>query len=189
MPRVEVLRTYLELADPETLRPAGCPDPQARVELVTACPPSFLRYLYAEVGRRYLWLDRLGWTDEQFADRFADPSVTLHLLSVAGARAGYFELERHGDGSVQVAYFGLLREFIGRGLGKYLLTRAVGEAFALGASRVWLHTCTLDDPAALPNYLARGFRKVREETYEVELPDSPDALTTVAPVVAGGDSP
>jgi GNAT superfamily N-acetyltransferase len=169
VPRVEVLRTYLELSRPEALRLAPCPDPRARVERVLDCPPSFFRYLYSEVGRRYHWTDRDPWTDEQHAARLADPNVTLHLLSVAGAPAGYFELERHADGSVEVAYFGLLPEFLGRGLGKYLLSRAASEAFALGASRVWLHTCTLDNEAALPNYLARGFRKVREETYEADL--------------------
>jgi GNAT superfamily N-acetyltransferase len=141
------------------------------VERVEGCPPSFFRYVYAEVGRPYHWVDRLGWSDEEHAARLADPNVSLHLLSVAGAPAGYFELERHPDGAVEVAYFGLLPEFLGRGLGKYLLTKAAQEAFALGASRVWLHTCTLDDPAALPNYLARGFRKVREETYVAEVGD------------------
>jgi GNAT superfamily N-acetyltransferase len=168
--RVEVCRTYLELPGPEALKAAPCPDPRVRIERVLDCPPSFFRYLYAEVGRPYHWLDRLGWTDEQAAERLADPNVSLHLLSVAGAPAGYFELEREADGTVQVAYFGLLPGFLGRGLGKYLLTRAAQEAFALGASRVWLHTCTLDDPAALPNYLARGFRKTREETYTTEIP-------------------
>lgn len=170
MPRVEVLRTYLELSGPDALRPAPCPDPQARVERVAGCPPSFFRYLYSEVGRRYHWYDRDEWTDEEQAARLADPNVSLHLLSVAGAPAGYFELEREADGSVQVAYFGLLPGFLGRGLGKYLLTRAAQEAFALGASRVWLHTCTLDDPAALPNYLSRGFRKTREEAYLTVIP-------------------
>jgi len=169
VPRVEVLRTYLELSSTEQLKPAPCPAPRARVERVEDCPPSFFRYLYAEVGRRYHWVDRNPWSDEEHAARLADPNVSLHLLSVAGAPAGYFELERHADGAVEVAYFGLLPEFLGRGLGKYLLTRAAQEAFALGASRVWLHTCTLDDEAALPNYLARGFRKVREETYETEV--------------------
>ena len=169
MPRVEVLRTYLELSRPEQLKPAPCPDPQARVERVLDCPPSFFRYLYAEVGRQYHWVDRDAWSDEDHAARLADPDVSLHLLSVAGAPAGYFELERHDDGAVEVAYFGLLPEFLGRGLGKYLLSRAASEAFAQGASRVWLHTCTLDNEAALPNYLARGFRKVREETYETDV--------------------
>jgi ribosomal protein S18 acetylase RimI-like enzyme len=171
MPRVDVLRTYLELGDPESLRTAACPDPRARVEQVHGCPPSFFRYLYAEVGRRYQWTDRLAWDDSELAARLADPDVSLHLLSVAGAPAGYFELEKEDDGSVQIAFFGLLPEFHGRGLGKYLLTEAAREAFALGASRVWLHTCTLDDPAALPNYEARGFRRTRQETYQADLPD------------------
>jgi len=135
------------------------------------CPPSFFRYLYVEVGRDLLWTDRLPWTDEDHARRLALPGVSLHLLTVSGAPAGYFELERFDDGAVEITYFGLLPEFHGRGLGKYLLTRAVEEAFALGPGPVRLNTCSLDSPAALPNYLARGFRKVREETYETEVPE------------------
>jgi len=91
---------------------------------------------------------------------------------VKGSPAGYFELERHSDGSVEVAYFGLLPEFIGRGLGKHLLTVAVETAWSLDARRVWLHTCTLDDPAALPNYQARGFRPFKEEVYETDVPSA-----------------
>jgi GNAT superfamily N-acetyltransferase len=170
--RVEVVRTYLELVDRDALRAAPSPDPRARVERVHDCPPSFFRWLYAEVGRRYHWRDRLGWTDVEARERLSDPAVTLHLLSVAGAPAGYFELQGHGDGSVEIAYFGLLPEFLGRGLGGYLLGEAVRAAWARGASRVWLHTCTLDDPAALPNYLARGFRAFRTETYEADVPTS-----------------
>jgi GNAT superfamily N-acetyltransferase len=171
VPRVEVRRTYLQLKTLGDLRPAPCPDPRARVERVFDCPASFFRYLYAEVGRQYSWVDRLAWTDEQLRARLAEPGVSLHLLTVAGAPAGYFELAAYeGDGSVEIAYFGLLPEFLRRGLGKYLLSRAVQEAFALGARRVWLHTCTLDDPAAMPNYLARGFAPFRSETYTAELP-------------------
>jgi GNAT superfamily N-acetyltransferase len=168
--RVDVVRTYLELTDPSAFRPAPSPDPRARIERVEDCPSSFHRYLYAEVGRRYHWVDRLPWTDEQTRARFSDPDVSLHLLTVAGAPAGYFELERHADASVEIAYFGLLPEFLGRGLGKYLLTEAVRTAWAAGAARVWLHTCTLDDQAALPNYRARGFRPFKTETYRTDLP-------------------
>ena len=50
-------------------------------------------------------------------------------------------------------YIGLVPECIGRGLGGYLVTEAAAEGWALGASRVILDTCTLDGPAALPNYL------------------------------------
>jgi GNAT superfamily N-acetyltransferase len=168
MPPLRVVRTYLELASPADFRPAPAPIPAPRIERVADCPPSFFRYLYAEVGRPWRWTDRLGWSDEAIGGHLARPEVMLWLASWEGAPAGYFELERHGDGSVEIAYFGLLPERIGRGWGKYLLTRAVEAAWELGPARVWLHTCTLDHPAALPNYLARGFRRVREESYLVE---------------------
>jgi GNAT superfamily N-acetyltransferase len=142
------------------------------VERAHACPPSFFRYLYAEVGRNYHWVDRLPWTDEQVASRLADPDVTLHVLYVRGSPAGYFELERHDDGSCEIAYFGLLPEFLGRGLGKYLLSAAIEAAWSVGATRVWLHTCTLDDPAALPNYVRRGFVPFKKEVYWIDSPHS-----------------
>jgi len=171
VPRIQVTRTHVELAEPKALRPSPSPDPRARVERVESCPASFFRYLYAEVGRAYSWYERARWTDEQIRARLDDPAVSLYLLSVAGAPAGYFELEKHHDGSVEVSYFGLLREYHGRGLGKYLLTEAAQTAWALGAKRVWLHTCTLDHPGALANYLGRGFRPYKTETYEASLPD------------------
>jgi GNAT superfamily N-acetyltransferase len=68
---------------------------------------------------------------------------------------------------VEIAYFGLLPAFVGRGLGGYLLTVATERAWELAPPRVWLHTSTLDHPAALPNYLKRGFVISRRETYIV----------------------
>lgn len=91
-------------------------------------------------------------------------------MTYDGETAGYFELRKCEDGSVEIAYFGLLPAFIGRGLGKHLLTCATEQAWAVGANRVWLHTCTLDDPAAKPNYLKRGFRPFKTEEYVVEMP-------------------
>lgn len=169
MPRVEVLRTYLEMSERGALQPVPSPLPGARVSQLRGCPASFFRYLYVEVGRRYHWVDRLPWSDDELRARLASPRVSLHLLSVDATPAGYFELERHEDGSVEIAYFGLLPEFLGRGLGKYLLSEATLAAWALEPRRVWLHTCTLDDRAALPNYEARGFRRFKTETYETEL--------------------
>jgi ribosomal protein S18 acetylase RimI-like enzyme len=165
MPPVQVIRTYLEMTSPGELRPSPVPEPAPRLEEVRQCPVSFFRYLYGEVGRAFHWTDRLGWDDTAIATYLADPATSLWLLSWQGAPAGYFELRASGDGAVEIAYFGLLPEYFGRGWGGYLLTRAVQTAWERGAARVWLHTCTLDHPAALPNYLRRGFRRVREETY------------------------
>jgi GNAT superfamily N-acetyltransferase len=170
MPRLEVLRTYLEMTDPGQLTPAANPESEAHLERLGACPASFYRYLYTEVGRRYHWVDRLPWSDDRIRAHLADPAISVWLLSVAGAPGGYFELRGPEDGSVEIAYFGLLPEFLGRGLGKYLLTAAVREAWALGARRLWLHTCSLDDPAAMPNYVRGGFRPFKQETYWVETP-------------------
>jgi GNAT superfamily N-acetyltransferase len=163
--QIEVTRTYLQLASAAELNAAPGPQAPAEIMQVRNCPASFYRYLYAEVGRLYHWTDRLPWTDAEINAHLARAEITLWLMVVEGAPAGYFELERHADGSTEVAYFGLLQEFLGRGLGKHLLSEAVTRAFQQGASRVWLHTCTLDDPAALPNYLKRGFKPFKEEKY------------------------
>jgi GNAT superfamily N-acetyltransferase len=93
--------------------------------------------------------------------------VSLWILSVDGGVAGYFELRRHPDDSVEIAYFGLLPAYVGRGLGKYLLSEAAGRAWELAPARVWLHTSTLDHPSALPNYLARGFTVFKVEEYSL----------------------
>src|SRR5919198_4869512 len=121
-------RTYLEMRSPRELRAAGAPSDGVRVERVTAYAPSFWRYLYTEVGRAYHWIDRLPWTDEDIGRYLSDPAIQLWVMTSGGAPAGYFELRSVDDGSVEIAYFGVLPEFIGRGLGKYLLTVAAEEA-------------------------------------------------------------
>jgi GNAT superfamily N-acetyltransferase len=164
---IQVTRTYLEMTSAGDLQASAIPDPQPQIERIENCPPSFFRYLYREVGRAFHWNDRSGWSDETIRQHLATPGVSIWLMSWRGAPAGYFELREHDDRSVEIAYFGLLPESIGRGWGKHLLTRAAQAAWETGTPRVWLHTCTLDHPAALPNYLKRGFRPFREERYEV----------------------
>ena len=166
---IEVTRTYLEMQEPSELKRASQEDPLVQVDQIYDCQPSFYRYLYTEVGRNYYWIDRLPWKDKEIALHLARPEISIWLMTVEGAEAGYFELRKCEDGSVEIAYFGLLPRFIGRGLGKHLLICATSQAWAEGANRVWLHTCTLDDPAAMPNYLRRGFKPFKTEKYTVEL--------------------
>jgi GNAT superfamily N-acetyltransferase len=167
--RVEVVRTHLELSGPEALRPARAPEPTARLISRRNLGAAEYRALYSTVGERWRWRDRNAWTDEELRFYLAIPDVHVFTLHVGEETAGFFELQRHHDGRVEVMYFGLAGPFIGHGLGGWMLTRAVEEAFALGAARVVLNTCTLDAPQALPNYLARGFVIVREERYTVDL--------------------
>ena len=169
MPSTLVTRTYLEMRSPGELRPADTPAPAPAMDRVANCSVELFRYLYAEVGRAFHWTDRLAWSDETIRGHLGTPGVSIWLLSWEKQPAGYFELREHDDISVEIAYFGLLPDFIGRGWGKYLLTRATQAAWEMGPKRVWLHTCTLDHPAALPNYKKRGFQPVREETYRVQV--------------------
>ena len=165
--RIEVKQTSLEMLSPDELNSYRSDDPHIRIQQAINCPASFFRYLYAEVGRKYHWVDRLSWTDDEIRAYLQDPTVSLWVMHYDGSPAGYFELKKEEGGSTELAYFGLLEEFIGRGLGKHLLSFAIERAWGDGARRVWVHTCTLDGPTALPNYLKRGFKPFDEITYFV----------------------
>jgi GNAT superfamily N-acetyltransferase len=163
----QAVRTYLEMTDPSQLTGESAPPAGATLVREAACPPALWRRLYAEVGRDYHWVDRLAWTDEEIRRYLNDPAVELWILREGTEVAGYFELRRDSEGGVEIAYFGLLPAFVGRGLGRYLLTAAIARAWSLGPSRVWVHTSSLDHTSALPNYLARGFSVWKQETYDV----------------------
>lgn len=170
MPTVTVTTTYLEIASRAGFRPSLEAPPGAQVTQAEEPLPEFYRFLYGTVGRDYHWTDRLGWSDERLYSYLARPSVSLHVLYMRGTPAGYVELEREApEPGTEVAYFGLFRPFHGRGLGKYLLSYGIQRAFDDGAPRVWVHTCTLDGPAALGNYQARGFVPYRQVSHDQEI--------------------
>jgi GNAT superfamily N-acetyltransferase len=175
MPLVRVVRTYLALRSPDALRPAWSDDPALRVVVEQPGNIDLFRTLYRAVGDAHYWRDRNALSDDALRAHFESGDVQLWVLYHESTPAGFFELQRHGDGSVEIVYFGLRPAFFGRGLGKHLLTTAARAAWAFGADRVWLHTCTLDSPAALPNYVARGFEPFRVETYDASVEDSRDA--------------
>jgi GNAT superfamily N-acetyltransferase len=171
-PVVEVLRTYLELRSPDQLRRAELDDPAARFVRRDDISVDEYRRWYRDVGGPWHWVDRNAWSEERLARHLARPEIIVYECRVHDDVAGFFELEHHADGSVEISYFGLMPSFIGRGLGKAMLTAAATEAWSLNANRVWLHTCTLDSPMALPNYKARGFVPVKTETYVVQIEES-----------------
>lgn len=172
MARIAVLRTYLQLLEPSAERDAPPLPVGAEIEEERPCSVLTYRTLYSGVGGPYHWRDRLTWSDDRLAAHLARTSVRIWTLRDDAGMGGYFELERHTDGSVEIAYFGLLPSRHGRGLGRALLEHAIEEGWRWGANRLWLHTCTLDGPAALPNYRARGFSPFRTESYEADIPDA-----------------
>lgn len=162
---------YLEMTDPAALRPSTGDPGRLVVERAEIACPELSRFLYTAVGGNWNWTARLPWTYRQWLDYLDRPEIETWVGYMAGTPAGYFELERQPEHSVEIAYFGLLPQFIGLGLGGPLLTAAIHRAWQLDTRRVWVHTCSLDGPAALQNYQARGFRLYREETADEELPE------------------
>lgn len=170
--RREITTWYLEMTDPAELRPPAVPPPPGlRIEQARIPSPELNRFLYTAVGGDLFWVDRLGWSYGRWREYLDRPELETWVAYLDGTPAGYFELEWQPEGAVELAYFGLLPQLTGRGLGGALLTRAVERAWERGARRVWLHTCDLDSPAALPAYRARGFRVVREETSVRDFPE------------------
>ncbi len=153
---------YLEMTASAQLRPARAPEAGAAIERLDPPEPELNRRLYEAVGGDWGWTDRRGWDDARWRSHVTRDEVETWLLRVGGQPAGYAELIR-ARGEVEIASFGLLRNFHGRGLGGALLTAAVQGGWAQGAGRVWLHTCSLDSPVARPSYERRGFRLYREE--------------------------
>jgi len=171
--QTEVKTYYLEMMQPAWLHPSSfCPHgiELKRVE----CPcPELNRFFYTAVGGDWFWMDRLSWTYDQWSTLLSRSGYETWMALVQGTPAGYFELDSQPEHHVELTYFGLLRQFIGQGLGSYLLTNAIERAWQMCASRVWVHTCTLDHPAALANYQRRGFRLYKEEVTYLDLPAAP----------------
>ncbi|MFV9506881.1 MAG: GNAT family N-acetyltransferase [Oscillochloridaceae bacterium umkhey_bin13] len=162
---------YLEQTDPAQLCPAR-PAPALMLMRAEEPSPELGRFLYTAVGGNWYWTDRLSWDYARWLARLSRPGIETWVGYVAGTPVGYFELDHEGE-SVEIAYFGLVPRFIGRGLGGALLTAAIQRGWALGVSRVWVHTCSLDGPTALANYQARGMRQYKLEQHEAELADAP----------------
>ena len=155
---VEVVVTDLEMTSADRLRPGRAPSVEATFVRAGRPAPELSRFFYRSVGGDWYWLDRIGWTHDQWVAWVSAPGYELWTCWVDGVPAGYVELDRADDGDVEIAYFGLLPDFAGLGLGGWLLTKATERAWAVeGTRRVWMHTCELDSPAALSNYRSRGF--------------------------------
>jgi GNAT superfamily N-acetyltransferase len=125
--------------------------------------PRFNRFLYEYVGADWLWTDRLAWSPQKWHDYASADNLRTFVAYRQGSIAGYYELQQQDGGSVEIRIFGLTPAFIGQGYGGPLLDSAIEQAFACGASRVWVHTCTNDHPQALNNYRKSGFKIFKVE--------------------------
>jgi GNAT superfamily N-acetyltransferase len=153
--------TYLEMTGVEQLR-AGRETPGMVLEPVENTSP-LIRDTQERIAAPYGWLS-LSWSDDLWRHWLDTPLVQRWIVRHGSAVAGLVELEAQRKGQVELTTFGLVPEFVGRGLGGHALTMATLLAWNLepvdesAVRRVWLHTSNRDHPNALPNYLRRGFQ-------------------------------
>ena len=160
----EIDRFYLHIFFKNDLIKSDCKEINLEVFLEKNPTVNFCKFLYKEVGRDFFWRDRLKWSDQDWLDYISNDFFKLYILKQNNELAGYYELLYDPKiPSMEIAYFGIFKEFFGKGIGGYLLTDAILTSFNQKINKVWVHTCTLDHPNALKNYLARGMKVFKTE--------------------------
>ncbi|GAA0364420.1 GNAT family N-acetyltransferase [Microbispora corallina] len=188
---MDVTTWYLEQTSPDDLRPGRPPAEPSEVVRAGVPSPEFSRFLYTAVGGDWQWTTRLPWTWREWMDWLGRAGTETWVAWVRGTPAGFVELGATGPGEVEITCFGLLPYAIGRGLGGHLLHMGASRAWDLAerwsslepTRRVHVHTCSLDGPAALANYKARGFRVYDER---LNVPGDEDEGATPGPWPGAG---
>lgn len=149
------VHTYLEMRGPP--KQAVPPSPLS-LRGVHSPQPDEYRELFRLVGARWLWFSRLIMDDDRLASEIQHPDVELHaVVDENGRDAGMVELDLRKRGECELAFIGLVPDLAGKGHGRWLLAEALRLAWRDGVTRVHVHTCSLDHPAALGAYLRAGF--------------------------------
>jgi len=154
--QVATIVTTLEMRARPPLRPM----PASPFRLVRWDRPAPDRYraLFRRVGARWLWFSRLVMDDAALEAIVHDPGIAVFAaIDRAGIEIGMLELDFRDPGTCELSYVGLVPELAGKGHGDWLMAEALARAWAKGITRVWVHTCTLDHPAALGFYRRHGF--------------------------------
>ena len=156
--------TRLEMTAPPK---ASLPIPvniQTAIMRTHEIPVPFYRFLQRQVGARWHWYQRLRMSEGELKAIIHAPKVTISVLYVNGAPAGFYELSQESEELVELSYFGLFEHALGLGLGKWFLLQALYAAWQSNPQKVSVTTNTLDHPRALQLYQQFGFSPV--ETYE-----------------------
>jgi len=167
----QVTTTCLEMISPDQLVMKPFERKDVLLMQAEVPNPDLNHFLFMSVGLPWQWYSRLAWQRRDWDQYLNSPDVQTWVGYVKGTPFGYFELEKQSGADVEIKFFGLLPAFIGQGLGSYLLSRTIQQAWAMEASRVWVHTCSLDHPTALSNYQNRGFKICKVSSEDEEIPD------------------
>ena len=166
--KTNIKRNYLEINSIQNLSAVFKPSNNLNISLIEKPNFQLNKFFYKEIGKKHRWIDRLSWTEKNWIKYVTSPDVKTYVLKEDLNLAGYFEHIFHNEkNDCEIAYFGVLEEFIGKKYGGYLLSEAIKESFRLGARRVWVHTCSLDHKHALENYKSRGMKIFKSETISI----------------------
>ena len=164
---IHVERNFLEIRDVKKLKVNSTKKIKLLVKKIN---PDFQlnKFFYKQVGKKHRWLDRLSWSDQKWINYISNKNLETYLIIEKEDLAGFFELLYNPElKETEISYFGLLEEYIGKGIGGYALSEAIKRCFEKNIKRVWLHTCTLDHPNALKNYIARGMTVFKKEKINI----------------------
>jgi len=161
--------TFLKMTGRPTSPPPSQPIGKVAILKAQNPPVHFYRYLYNTIGEAYFWVDRRRMDNATLADILKNPQLEIYVLYVDGCPAGMAEIDFKDSPSGLLAYFGLLPEFVGRGLGAFFLHHAIQNAWMRPITTLLVNTCTLDHARALPLYQRVGFTPYSREDRRVEL--------------------
>ena len=160
----EVKRSYLEINSLHELKESPQLSKDYSLELCEPNDFQLNKFFYKNIGEKHMWVDRLMWTENQWIDYVSNKDVKTYIFKYKNDLAGFFELIFHNEkNEVEIAYFGILKEYQNKKLGSYLLSEAIKKSFIKNINRVWVHTCSLDHKNALNNYIGRGMKVFKTE--------------------------
>ena len=167
---MKVDRYYLEINSLNKLIAIDLPDQNLIIEKVNPPDIEINKFFYKSIGKNHRWVDRLVWDNLKWMSYLKSENVYTYILKLNSDLVGYFELIKDNRlNSSEIAYFGILNEFIGKKYGGYFLSEAIKICFKLNSRRIWVHTCTLDHKNALQNYLNRGMKIFKKETIHLNI--------------------
>ena len=157
----KIERYYLEINSIKNLNIKTLPSNNLTLKETSKNVFDLNKFFYKQIGKKHQWVDRLTWQDKNWIDYVSNQNLKTFVLLMNNEYIGYFELI-FDKTDCEIAYFGVLEEFIGKGYGGFLLSKALTIAFQK-ANRVWVHTCSLDHPNAIKNYKSRGMKIFKTE--------------------------
>ena len=165
---MNVQRFFLDMNSKMDLVPAECGIAGLAIEESGKSDPQYCKFLYQKIGEDFHWKDRLAWSIEQWGDYLSKKNLKFFIAKIGNNVAGFYEYLHHDEKKeVELTYMGIFKEYFGKKLGGYLLTHALRSGWSHQPSRIWVHTCTLDHPNALRNYIARGMSIFKKENVNI----------------------